>query len=43
MTAFPRRHAEIELLTRAGHIEIDVGKRADVRRNDQLIAWAVLR
>ncbi|SDS35750.1 PH domain-containing protein [Nocardioides scoriae] len=36
-------NAEIELWTRAGHIKINVGKGADVRRIDQLIAWAVLR
>lgn len=34
--------AEIELWTRAGHIKIKLGKGADVRRLDSLIAWAVL-
>ncbi|MGO1594864.1 MAG: PH domain-containing protein [Ancrocorticia sp.] len=36
-------NAEIELWTRAGHIKINVGKGADVRRLDNLIAWAVLQ
>lgn len=36
-------NAEIELWTRAGHIKIKVGKGADIRRIDQLIAWAVLK
>jgi hypothetical protein len=36
-------NAEIELWTRAGHIKIKLGKGADVRRIDQLIAWAVLK
>lgn len=31
-------NAEIELWTRAGHIKIKVGKGADIRRLDQLIA-----
>ena len=35
-------NAEIELWTRAGMIKIKLGKGADVRRIDQLIAWAVL-
>lgn len=35
-------NAEIELWTRAGHIKIKLGKGADVRRIDSLIAWAVL-
>lgn len=35
-------NAEIELWTRAGHIKIKLGKGADVRRLDSLIAWAVL-
>ena len=35
-------NAEIELLTRAGHIKIKLGKGADVRRLDSLIGWAVL-
>lgn len=34
--------AEMELWTRAGHIKIKLGKGADVRRIDSLIAWAVL-
>ncbi|MFC4224969.1 PH domain-containing protein [Lysinibacter cavernae] len=36
------RDAEIELWTRAGHIKVKLGKGADVRRIDGLIAWAVL-
>ncbi len=36
-------NAEIELWTRAGHIKIKLGKGADVRRIDSLIAWAVLK
>lgn len=36
-------NAELELWTRAGHIKIKVGKGADIRRLDSLIAWAVLR
>lgn len=36
-------NAELELWTRAGHIKIKVGKGADIRRLDQLIAWAVLK
>lgn len=35
-------NAEIELWTRAGHIKVKLGKGADVRRIDSLIAWAVL-
>ena len=35
-------NAEIELWTRAGHIKISLGKKADVRHIDQLIAHAVL-
>ncbi|MCX6397193.1 MAG: PH domain-containing protein [Propionibacteriales bacterium] len=35
-------NAELELWTRAGHIKIKVGKGADIRRLDSLIAWAVL-
>lgn len=34
--------SEIELWTRAGHIKIKLGSKIDVRRLDQLIAWAVL-
>lgn len=36
-------NAELELWTRAGHIKISLKKGLDVRRLDQLIAWAVLR
>lgn len=36
-------NAEVELWTRAGHIKIKLGKGADVRRIDSLIAWAVLQ
>lgn len=36
-------NAELELWTRAGHIKIKLGKGADIRRIDSLIAWAVLR
>lgn len=35
--------AEISLWTRAGFIKISVGKKVDVRRLDNLIAYAVLR
>src|SRR4051794_8046534 len=35
-------NAEVELWTRAGHIKIKLGRGADVRRLDNLIAWAVL-
>jgi len=35
-------NSEIELWTRAGHIKIKLAKGADVRRIDNLIAWAVL-
>lgn len=35
-------NAEIELWTRAGHIKVKLGKGADIRRLDTLIAWAVL-
>lgn len=34
--------SEIELWTRAGHIKIKLGSKIDVRRLDQLIAWAVV-
>lgn len=37
------RDGEIELWTRAGHIKVKLGKGADVRRIDSLIAWAVLK
>jgi PH (Pleckstrin Homology) domain-containing protein len=36
-------NSEIELWTRAGHIKVKLGKGADVRRLDSLIAWAVLK
>jgi hypothetical protein len=36
-------NAELEMWTRAGHIKIKVGKGADIRRLDALIAWAVLK
>lgn len=35
-------NAEIELWTRAGHIKVKLGKGADIRRLDSLLAWAVL-
>ena len=35
-------NAEIELWTRAGHVKINVGKGADIRRIDGLIAHCVL-
>ncbi|MBA4607319.1 PH domain-containing protein [Aeromicrobium sp. Marseille-Q0843] len=35
-------NAELELWTRAGHIKIKLDKKIDIRRLDQLIAWAVL-
>lgn len=35
-------NSEIELWTRAGHVKVKLGKKIDVRRLDQLIAWAVL-
>jgi Bacterial PH domain len=35
--------AEMELWTRAGHIKIKLNKKVDIRRLDQLIAWAVLK
>lgn len=37
------RDAELELWTRAGHIKVKLHKRLDIRRLDQLIAWAVLK
>lgn len=37
------RDGEIELWTRAGPIKVKLGKGADVRRIDSLIAWAVLQ
>lgn len=39
---FLDRDSEIELWTRAGHIKVRLGRGADVRRIDSLIAWAVL-
>lgn len=35
-------NAEMELWTRAGHIKIKLDRKIDIRRLDQLIAWAVL-
>jgi len=35
-------NSELEMWTRAGQIKIKLGKKADVRRLDQLISWAVL-
>ncbi|WP_028244676.1 PH domain-containing protein [Pseudoclavibacter soli] len=35
-------NSEIELWTRAGHVKIKLTRKADVRRIDSLIAWAVL-
>jgi len=35
-------NSELELWTRAGHIKVKLAKGADIRRLDQLIAWAVL-
>lgn len=35
-------NSELEMWTRAGHIKIKLDKKVDVRRLDQLIAWAVL-
>lgn len=35
-------NSELELWTRAGHIKIKLDKRVDIRRLDQLIAWAVI-
>jgi hypothetical protein len=37
------RDAELELWTRAGHIKVKLHKKLDIRRLDQLIAWAVLK
>lgn len=36
-------NAELELWTRAGHIKVKLGKDVDIRRLDQLLAWAVLK
>ncbi|MEI2820341.1 MAG: PH domain-containing protein [Marmoricola sp.] len=35
-------NSELELWTRAYHIKIKLDKRVDIRRLDQLIAWAVI-
>lgn len=35
-------NSEVEMWTRAGHVKIKLDKKIDVRRLDQLIAWAVL-
>lgn len=35
-------NAEIEMWTRAGHIKVKLGKKVNIRRLDNLIAWAVL-
>ena len=35
-------NGELELWTRAGHIKVNLAKGIDVRRLDQLIAWAVM-
>jgi hypothetical protein len=37
------RDGELELWTRAGHIKVKLHKTIDVRRLDQLLAWAVLK
>jgi hypothetical protein len=37
------RDAELELWTRAGQIKVKLHKKLDIRRLDQLIAWAVLK
>ncbi len=37
------RDAELELWTRVGHIKVKLLKGLDIRRLDNLIAWAVLR
>ena len=36
-------NAELELWTRAGHIKVKLDKKIDIRRLDNLIAWAVLK
>ncbi len=36
------RDSELELWTRAGQIKVKLGRGADIRRIDSLIAWAVL-
>ncbi|WP_435198239.1 PH domain-containing protein [Janibacter sp. GS2] len=35
-------NSQLQMWTRAGHITIELGRKVDVRRLDQLIAWAVL-
>lgn len=35
------RDSELELWTRAGHIQVKLAKGVDIRRLDSLIAWAV--
>lgn len=35
-------NSQLQMWTRAGHITIELGRKIDVRRLDQLIAWAVL-
>ncbi|WP_124039384.1 PH domain-containing protein [Neoactinobaculum massilliense] len=35
-------NGEVELWTRAGHLKIKLGRKVDVRRLDQLIAYCVL-
>ncbi|AZZ53027.1 MULTISPECIES: PH domain-containing protein [Rathayibacter] len=35
-------NSEVELWTRAGHIKVKLGRGADIRRLDSLLAWAVL-
>jgi hypothetical protein len=37
------RDAELELWTSADHIKVKLHKKLDIRRLDQLIAWAVLK
>ena len=37
------RDGVIELWARAGHIKVKLGRGADVRRLDSLIAWADLK
>jgi hypothetical protein len=36
-------NAELELWTRAGHIKVKLDRKIDIRRLDNLIAWAVLK
>jgi hypothetical protein len=35
-------NSEVELWTRAGNIKVKLGRGADIRRLDSLLAWAVL-